>query len=86
VIADRATAEAGALGVFDRGLIDAVGALQHLTGEQLVYGWPVGFHVRLNLADYRHLEEHELGETTFTHFADGLCTRTACGGMISSRA
>jgi predicted ATPase len=36
-IADRATGEAGARWVFfDRGLIDAAAALQHLTGEPLV--------------------------------------------------
>ena len=35
------------------------------------YDWPVGYHVGLNLADFWRLEEHKLGETTFTHFADG---------------
>ena len=34
------------------------------------YDWPVGFHVGLNLSDFWRLEEHKLGETTFTHFAD----------------
>ena len=35
------------------------------------YDWPVGYHVGLNLADFWKLEEHELGETTFTHFPNG---------------
>ena len=35
------------------------------------YDWPVGYHVGLNLRDFWKLEEHKLGETTFTHFADG---------------
>ena len=35
------------------------------------YDWPVGFHVGMNLADFWKLEEHKLGETSFTHFADG---------------
>jgi predicted CXXCH cytochrome family protein len=39
--------------------------------EGRYYDWPVGFHVGLNLRDFWKLEEHKLGETTFTHFADG---------------
>ena len=35
------------------------------------YDWPAGFHQGLNLKDFWKLEEHKLGETTFTHFADG---------------
>ena len=35
------------------------------------YDWPVGFDVSKQLNDYWELEEHKLGETTFTHFADG---------------
>jgi predicted CXXCH cytochrome family protein len=35
------------------------------------FDWPVGFHPGLNLSDFWRLEEHELGKTTFTHFADG---------------
>jgi predicted CXXCH cytochrome family protein len=35
------------------------------------YDWPVGYHVGLNLADFWKLEEHELGEETFTHFPNG---------------
>jgi predicted CXXCH cytochrome family protein len=35
------------------------------------YDWPVGFHMGKRLEDFWKLEEHKLGETTFTHFADG---------------
>ena len=36
------------------------------------YDWPVGFQVGLNLAvDFWKLEEHKIGEQSFTHFADG---------------
>jgi len=35
------------------------------------YDWPVGYEPGKNLRDFWQLEEHKLGETTFTHFADG---------------
>ena len=35
------------------------------------YDWPVGFRAGLNLKDFWQLEEHTLGTTTFTHYADG---------------
>ena len=35
------------------------------------YDWPVGYDVTKSLGDFWELEEHKLGETTFTHFADG---------------
>jgi len=35
------------------------------------YDWPVGYHVGLELQNYWKLEEHKLGETSFTHFPDG---------------
>jgi predicted CXXCH cytochrome family protein len=35
------------------------------------YDWPVGFQVGARLQDYWRLEDHKLGETTFTHYADG---------------
>jgi predicted CXXCH cytochrome family protein len=34
------------------------------------YDWPVGFHQGGNLKDFWKLEEHKLGEATFTHFPD----------------
>ena len=39
--------------------------------ENHAYDWPVGFRVGLQLRDFWQLEDHTLGETTFTHFADG---------------
>jgi predicted CXXCH cytochrome family protein len=35
------------------------------------YDWPVGFDATKKLSDFWQLEDHKLGETTFTHFADG---------------
>jgi predicted CXXCH cytochrome family protein len=35
------------------------------------WGWPVGFEVGKDLRDFWKLEEHKLGEESFTHFADG---------------
>jgi predicted CXXCH cytochrome family protein len=35
------------------------------------YDWPVGFAVGHDLDKYWKLEEHKLGENTFTHFPDG---------------
>ena len=35
------------------------------------FDWPVGFEVTKNLGDFWEMEEHKLGETTFTHYADG---------------
>ena len=50
----------------------------HSQGQPLVnpvegryYDWPVGFHQGGQLKDFWKLEEYTLGETTFTHFADG---------------
>ncbi len=50
----------------------------HSQGKPLVnpvngryYDWPVGFDVTKNLADFWELEEHKLGEETFTHYPDG---------------
>ena len=38
--------------------------------EGKYYDWPVGFVAGERLADYWKLEEHKLGETSFTHFPD----------------
>ena len=54
--------------------------------EGKYYDWPVGFHVGLNLADFWQLEEHKLGETSFTHFPTARLTRTACRATISFKA
>jgi predicted CXXCH cytochrome family protein len=44
------------------------------------YDWPVGYQVGLNLSDYWNLEEHTLGETTFTHYADGSAHKNRMQG------
>ena len=44
------------------------------------YDWPVGFHMGLNLADFWQLEEHKLGETSFTHFADATAHKNRMQG------
>ena len=44
------------------------------------YDWPVGFHQGGKLKDYWKLEEHKLGETTFTHFADGTAHKNRMQG------
>lgn len=44
------------------------------------YDWPVGFHVGLDLSAYWKLEEHKLGETGFTHFADGTAHKNRMQG------
>lgn len=44
------------------------------------YDWPVGFQVGLKLSDFWKLEEHTLGETTFTHFADGTAHKNRMQG------
>ena len=44
------------------------------------YDWPVGFHAGRNLQDFWELEEHKLGETSFTHFADGTAHKNRMQG------
>ena len=44
------------------------------------YDWPVGFDVTKNLKDFWKLEEHKLGETTFTHFGDGTAHKNRMQG------
>jgi predicted CXXCH cytochrome family protein len=44
------------------------------------YDWPVGYDVDKNLADFWKLEEHKLGETTFTHFPDGTAHKNRMQG------
>jgi predicted CXXCH cytochrome family protein len=44
------------------------------------YDWPVGFHMGLNLPEFWTLEEHKLGETTFTHFPDGTAHKNRMQG------
>jgi predicted CXXCH cytochrome family protein len=44
------------------------------------YDWPVGYRPGLKLQDFWQLEEHKLGETTFTHFADGTAHKNRMQG------
>jgi predicted CXXCH cytochrome family protein len=44
------------------------------------YDWPVGFQMGLDLNDFWKLEDHKLGETTFTHFADGTAHKNRMQG------
>jgi len=44
------------------------------------YDWPVGFDVGKNLVDFWKLEEHKLGEQSFTHFADGTAHKNRMQG------
>jgi predicted CXXCH cytochrome family protein len=44
------------------------------------YDWAVGYTVGLNLQDFWRLEDHLLGATTFTHFADGTAHKNRMQG------
>ncbi len=44
------------------------------------YDWPVAYHVGLKLRDFWQLEEHRLGETSFTHYADGTAHKNRMQG------
>jgi predicted CXXCH cytochrome family protein len=44
------------------------------------YDWPVGFRMGSKLSDFWNLESHKLGETTFTHFADGTAHKNRMQG------
>jgi predicted CXXCH cytochrome family protein len=44
------------------------------------YDWPVGFHMGKTLADFWRLEDHRLGETSFTHFPDGTAHKNRMQG------
>jgi predicted CXXCH cytochrome family protein len=48
--------------------------------EGKYYDWPVGYRVGLNLRDFWQLEDHTLGETTFTHFPDGTAHKNRMQG------
>ena len=52
----------------------------HSPIEGAYYDWPVGYHAGLRLQDYWKLEEHSLGETTFTHFPDGTAHKNRMQG------
>jgi predicted CXXCH cytochrome family protein len=44
------------------------------------YDWPVGFHMGKELADFWKLEDHKLGESSFTHFPDGTAHKNRMQG------
>jgi predicted CXXCH cytochrome family protein len=44
------------------------------------YDWPVGYHAGLKLSDFWRLEDHKLGEVTFTHFPDGTAHKNRMQG------
>ncbi|MEO8467595.1 MAG: cytochrome c3 family protein [Gammaproteobacteria bacterium] len=44
------------------------------------YDWPVGYQPGDKLADFWQLEEHKLGEDTFTHFPDGTAHKNRMQG------
>jgi predicted CXXCH cytochrome family protein len=44
------------------------------------YDWPVGYHVGQKLQNYWQLEDHKLGEQSFTHFADGTAHKNRMQG------
>ncbi len=44
------------------------------------YDWPVGFYAGANLKDFWQLEDHKLGEPSFTHFADGTAHKNRMQG------
>jgi len=48
--------------------------------EGRYYDWPVGFHVGSDLKNFWRMEEHKVGETTFTHFADGTAHKNRMQG------
>ena len=48
--------------------------------EGRYYDWPVGFRVGLDLQNFWKLEDHTLGQTTFTHFANGTAHKNRMQG------
>jgi predicted CXXCH cytochrome family protein len=44
------------------------------------YDWPVGYRAGASLQAYWKLESHTLGETTFTHYADGTAHKNRMQG------
>jgi len=48
--------------------------------DGVYYDWAVGYRPGLKLHDFWELEEHKLGETTFTHFPDGTAHKNRMQG------
>jgi predicted CXXCH cytochrome family protein len=54
--------------------------------EGKYYDWPVGYQVGLKLQDYWQLEDHKLGELSFTHFPDGTAHKNRMQGNDFARS
>jgi predicted CXXCH cytochrome family protein len=54
--------------------------------EGQYYDWPVGYRPGLELKDFWQLEAHTLGETTFTHYADGTAHKNRMQGNDFSQS
>jgi predicted CXXCH cytochrome family protein len=48
--------------------------------EGQYYDWPVGYNAGLHLANFWQLEDHTLGQQSFTHFADGTAHKNRMQG------
>jgi predicted CXXCH cytochrome family protein len=48
--------------------------------EGKYYDWPVGYRVGLSLSDFWQLEDHTLGQLSFTHFPDGTAHKNRMQG------
>ena len=48
--------------------------------EGKYYDWPVGYRVGLHLRDFWQLEDHKLGELSFSHFPDGTAHKNRMQG------
>ncbi|HVS25483.1 MAG TPA: cytochrome c3 family protein [Gammaproteobacteria bacterium] len=48
--------------------------------DGVYYDWPVGYQPGDKLSDFWELEEHKLGEETFTHFPDGTAHKNRMQG------
>jgi predicted CXXCH cytochrome family protein len=48
--------------------------------EATYYDWPVGYNVGLRLQDFWTLENHSLGQLSFTHFPDGTAHKNRMQG------
>jgi predicted CXXCH cytochrome family protein len=51
-----------------------------IPNEDKYYDWAVGYRVGLRLRNFWRLEEHTLGQTTFTHFPDGTAHKNRMQG------
>ena len=45
-----------------------------------LHDWPVGFHMGLKLSDFWKLEEHHLGEQSYTHYSEGTARKNRMQG------